>query len=98
MIQRGFEAALKNRLMTLIVGAVIVAIGLCAMMPLPIDAVPDVTPNVVQIVTRAPGLAPPEAEKFITFPVEVSLRGLPGITEIRSVSSFGLSSVWVYFS
>ena len=97
MVQRVFEAALQNRLLTIILTIVVIAVGIRAMVTLPIDAVPDVTPNVVQIVTQAPGLAPPEIEKFITFPVEVSMRGLPGITEIRSVSSFGLSSVWVYF-
>jgi cobalt-zinc-cadmium resistance protein CzcA len=97
MVQRVFEAALQNRLLTIILTVVVIAVGIRAMLTLPIDAVPDVTPNVVQIVTQAPGLAPPEIEKFITFPVEVSMRGLPGITEIRSVSSFGLSSVWIYF-
>ena len=84
--------------MTIILVIVVVGFGVRAMMTLPIDAVPDVTPNVVQIVTKASGLAPPEVEKFITFPVEVSMRGLPGITEIRSISAFGLSTVWVYFS
>jgi cobalt-zinc-cadmium resistance protein CzcA len=98
MIERIFAAALQNRLMTMIAVLVVVGFGLRAMMTLPIDAVPDVTPNVVQIVTKAPGLAPPEVEKFITFPVEVSMRGLPGITEIRSTSAFGLSAVWVYFT
>jgi len=98
MIERIFSAALQNRLMTIIFALVLVGLGVRAMTTLPIDAVPDVTPNVVQIVTKASGLAPPEVEKFITFPVEVSMRGLPGITEIRSVSAFGLSSVWVYFA
>ena len=49
------------------------------------------------IVTEAPGLGPAEVEKFITFPVEITMRGLPGIKEIRSISRFGLSSVSVYF-
>ncbi len=98
MTERIFAAALQNRLMTIILVVALVGFGLRAMLTPPIDAVPDVTPNVVQIVTKAAGLAPPEVEKFITFPVEVSMRGLPGITEIRSVSAFGLSSVWVYFS
>src|SRR5581483_11600017 len=82
-----FEAALENRLMTLLLAVVLVALGLRAMVLLPIDAAPDVTPNVVQIVTDAPGL----------FPVEVAMRGLPEIKEIRSISRFGLSSVSVYF-
>ena len=76
---------------------VLTGLGLRAMTLLPIDAVPDVTPNVVQVVTDAPGLGPAEVEKFITFPVEIAMRGMPGITEIRSLSRFGLSSVWIYF-
>ena len=97
MARRIFEAALQNRLMTVILSVVFVAIGLRAMALLPIDATPDVTPNVVQIVTEAPGLGAAEVENLVTFPVEVSMRGLPGIKEIRSISRFGLSSVQVYF-
>ncbi len=92
-----FEKALENRLMTFIFILVFIALGLRAMVLLPIDASPDVTPNLVQIVTDAPGLGPAEVEKFITFPVEIAMRGLPGIKEIRSISRFGLSSVAVYF-
>src|ERR1700730_7373719 len=97
MSSRIFEAALANRLMTIILILVFVAIGLRAMFLLPIDASPDVTPNVVQVVTDAPGLGSVEVEKLVTFPVEVAMRGLPGIKEIRSISRFGLSSVSVYF-
>jgi len=95
--RRIFEAALNNRLMTIMLVIVFAAIGIRAMLMLPIDASPDVTPNVVQIVTNASGLGAVEVEKLITFPVEVSMRGLPGIKEIRSISRFGLSSVSVYF-
>ena len=97
MSSRIFSAALQNRLMTLILVIVFVAIGLRAAMLLPIDASPDVTPVVVQIVTEASGLGAGEVEKLITFPVEISMRGLTGIKEIRSISRFGLSSVSVYF-
>ena len=97
MSYRLFEAALQNRLMTILLVVVFVAIGARAMTLLPIDASPDVTPNVVQIVTEAPGLGAVEVEKLITFPIEVSMRGLTGISEIRSISRFGLSSVSVYF-
>ena len=92
MAKRIFEAALQNRLLTILAVLVLVGLGLRAMTLLPIDAVPDVTPNVVQVVTDAPGLGPAEVEKFITFPVEIAMRGMPGITEIRSLSRFGLSS------
>src|SRR5215813_3139419 len=97
MFGRLFKSALENRLMTIVLFVVFAALGLRAMTLLPIDAVPDVTPNVVQVVTDAPGLGPAEVEKFITFPVEIAMRGLPGITEIRSLSRFGLSAVWIYF-
>jgi heavy metal efflux system protein len=97
MSRRIFEAALENRLMTILLIVVFVAIGARAMVLLPIDASPDVTPNVVQIVTNASGLGAVEVENLITFPLEVSMRGLPGIKEIRSISRFGLSSVQVYF-
>jgi cobalt-zinc-cadmium resistance protein CzcA len=97
MAKRIFEAALGNRLLTILAVLVLTGLGLRAMTKLPIDAVPDVTPNVVQVVTDASGLGPAEVEKFITFPVEIAMRGMPGITEIRSLSRFGLSSVWIYF-
>ena len=67
------------------------------MRDLPIDAVPDVTNVQVQILTNSPGLAPQEVERFITFPVETAMSGLPRIEEIRSVSKFGLSVVTVVF-
>jgi cobalt-zinc-cadmium resistance protein CzcA len=97
MFSKLFEAALGNRLMTIVLVFVFVVIGLRAMFLLPIDASPDVTPNVVQVVTDAPGLGSVEVEKLVTFPVEVAMRGLPGVKEIRSISRFGLSSVSVYF-
>jgi cobalt-zinc-cadmium resistance protein CzcA len=97
MAQRIFEAALENRLMTILLFVVFIAIGARAMMRLPIDASPDVTPNVVTVVTNASGLGAVEVEKLITFPVEISMRGLPDIKEIRSISRFGLSAVSVYF-
>ncbi len=97
MSQRIFEAALENRLMTILLFIVFIAIGVRAMALLPIDASPDVTPNVVTVVTNASGLGAREVEKLITFPIEISMRGLPGIREIRSISRFGLSAVSVYF-
>jgi cobalt-zinc-cadmium resistance protein CzcA len=96
-VHRLVEFSLRNKFLVLIFTAVVVGVGVYSMLRLPIDAVPDVSPNQVLILTQAPGLAPLEVERFITFPVETSMSGLPGITEIRSVSRFGLSSVYVYF-
>ena len=97
MSERIFEAALGNRLMTVLLFIVFLAVGARAMLLLPIDASPDVTPNVVTVVTNASGLGASEVEKLITFPIEISMRGLPSIKEIRSISRFGLSAVSVYF-
>lgn len=91
------EFSLKNRFLILVFTFVLVGVGIWAMQVLPIDAVPDITPNQVQILTTAPGLGPVEVEKLITFPVETSMSGLPGIKEIRSISRFGLSAVTVFF-
>lgn len=97
MLNRVFEFSLKNRFIVLVFTGLLVVFGVIAMRSLPIDAVPDVTPNQVQILTNAPGLGPVEVESFITFPVETAMSGLPGIELIRSVSRFGLSAVTVYF-
>jgi cobalt-zinc-cadmium resistance protein CzcA len=59
--------------------------------------VPDITNVQVQVLTKVPALGPVDVERTITFPVESSMSGLPGVTEIRSVSRFGLSAVTVVF-
>lgn len=97
MLERIFESSLRNRFLVLIFALLLVGVGIESMGRLPIDAVPDVTPNQVQILTVSPGLGPVDVEKFITFPVETAMSGLPGIERIRSVSRFGLSAVTVYF-
>lgn len=71
--------------------------GIYAMLTLPIDAVPDITNNQVQIVTVSPTLAPQEVEQLITFPIEVAMSNIMNVEEIRSVSRFGLSLVTVVF-
>ena len=96
-MQKIIEFSLRNRFLILIFAILAVGVGLYNLRKLPIDAVPDITPNQVLLITRAPGLGPLEVEQFITFPVEASMSGLPGITEIRSVSRFGLSVVYVFF-
>ena len=71
--------------------------GIYAMLTLPIDAVPDITNNQVQIVTVSPTLAPQEVEQLITFPIEIAMSNIMNVEEIRSVSRFGLSLVTVVF-
>ena len=91
------DFALRNRLMMLVLGVFVLAGGYFSYNQLPIDAFPDVSPSLVQVFTITEGLAPEEVEKYITFPVEVSMNGIPNLKLIRSVSNFGLSVVNVYF-
>jgi len=97
MIQRITDFSLDNRFLVLVLWLLVIGIGIASLGQLPIDAVPDVTNIQVQILTNSPGLAPEEVEKFITFPVEISMSGVPRVEEIRSVSKFGLSNVTVVF-
>lgn len=98
MINAIIKFSVSNRLIVLLLVAVMAAGGVYSLINLPIDAVPDVTNVQVQVLTAAPSLAPLEIERQITFPVEVAMSGLPNIEEIRSVSKFGLSAVTVVFT
>ncbi|HWR14985.1 MAG TPA: CusA/CzcA family heavy metal efflux RND transporter [Terriglobales bacterium] len=96
-MNRIVEFALHNRFLVIVFTLLVIGVGIWAMQVLPIDAVPDITPNQVIVLTNSPGLGPLEIERLVTFPVETAMSGLPGVTEIRSVSRFGLSSVTIFF-
>lgn len=89
--------SLRSRLLVATLSFLLMGAGYWAYKQLPIDAFPDVSPNLVQVFTVTEGLAPEEIEKFVTYPVETAMNGLPGVENIRSVSNFGLSVVNVYF-
>ncbi len=91
------ELSLRYRLLVLIASAGVAFVGWRAVRTVPIDAFPDVTPVQVNVYTESPGLAAEDVEQLLTFPVESGLAGLPGVSQIRSVSLFGLSYVAVYF-
>ncbi len=91
------EFSLRSRLLVATLSFLLMGAGYWAYKQLPIDAFPDVSPNLVQVFTVTEGLAPEEIEKFVTYPVETAMNGLPGVENIRSVSNFGLSVVNVYF-
>ena len=97
MIDRILGFSLQQRLLVVIGALLLAAGGFWAFGRLPIDAVPDVTNNQVQINTRAPGLAPAEVEKLVTYPVEVAMGGVPDVKGTRSISQPGLSQVTVVF-
>jgi len=96
-MEKIIDFALRWRLLVLVATGLLILVGVRSLQELPIDAVPDVTNVQVQILTNSPGLGPVEVEKFITFPVETAMSGIPKIEEIRSLSKFGLSSVTVVF-
>ena len=97
MIEQLIRAALAQRLIVLLVVLGLIVSGVAAFRHLPIDAFPDVTPVQVQVITKAPALAPAEIERLVTFPLEIEFTNLPGKTELRSVSRFGLSVITVVF-
>ena len=75
----------------------LIAGGIWSMTKVPLDAVPDITNNQVQVITQAPNLGTEDIEQFVTYPVEIAMSNLPGVVEIRSVSRFGLSVVTIVF-
>ncbi len=91
------QFVLKNRLLALAGSLLVLGAGYSSYKQLPIDAFPDVSPNLVQVFTTTEGLAPEEVEKYVTYPIEVAMNGLPNMEKIRSVSNFGLSVVNIYF-
>ena len=97
MFPRIVQWSLDNRVLVVCMWLLVAAVGLRSVTALPIDAVPDVTNIQVQVLTDSPGLAPEEVERFISFPVETAMSGLPKVEQIRSVSKFGLSVVTVVF-
>src|SRR3546814_18934620 len=84
--------------MVLFLFLAVAALGTWQLFKLPIDAVPDITSNQVQINTVDPRLSPEEIEKLVTYPVEISLAGIPGLETTRSISRNGFSQVTAIFS
>ncbi len=91
------DFALRNRLLVLSLGLLVMGAGWYAYTRLPVDAFPDVSPSLVQVFTVTQGLAPQEVEQYVTYPIERAMSGLPRLKQIRSVSNFGLSVVNIYF-
>ena len=89
--------ALRFRFLVLLATLLLAGFGVLSLRRLPIDAVPDITPNQVLVLTRAPSLSPLEVEQILTFPIETAMSGLPGIERVQSVSKYGLSYVAIYF-
>jgi len=97
MIDRIITFALQQRFMILVFTIFLIGLGIYSVWKLPIDAFPDVTNIQVQIISQAEGMAPTEVEKLVSYPIEVTMNGLPKVTEVRSLSKLGLSVVTVVF-
>jgi cobalt-zinc-cadmium resistance protein CzcA len=97
VIERILSFSITHRFLVVLVVAAIAAIGVRSLSMLPIDAVPDITQNQVQINTEAPALSPFEIEKNVTYPIETALAGIPGLSYTRSLSRNGFSQVTAVF-
>src|SRR5881409_4405640 len=97
MIARIVELALAQRLLVCTLGLVLFFGGLYAFHILDVVAYPDPSPPMVEVITQYPGWSSEEIERQITIPIETTLLGMPGLTDIRSLSIFGLSDIKFYF-
>jgi cobalt-zinc-cadmium resistance protein CzcA len=94
MIEKIVRLSLQQRLLVVIIALVLFVAGLLATKRLSVDAFPDVTNVQIQIAAEAPGRSPEEVERFVTVPIELSMTGLPGLTEMRSLNRNGLSVIY----
>src|SRR5262245_15966898 len=97
MLERVLRFSIEHRWMVVLFAIMAAAVGAFSLQRLPIDAVPDITNNQVQINTVYPSLAPVEIEKQVTFPIETALAGIPGLEYTRSLSRNGFSQVSAVF-
>lgn len=97
MLDKIIRFSIKNKIIVGIMTLILIIWGVWSATKLPIDAVPDITNNQVQIFTTCPTLAGQEVEQLVTFPIEQSIANVPGVEEVRSISRFGLSVITVVF-
>ena len=98
MIEKIVRLALQQRVLIAVIAIVMLFVGLMAVKKLSVDAFPDVTNVQVQVATEAPGRSPEEVERFVTVPIEITMTGLPGLVEMRSLNRNGLSIVTLVFT
>ncbi|MBK7445107.1 MAG: efflux RND transporter permease subunit [Ignavibacteria bacterium] len=97
MINKIIAFSIKQKPVIGMLVIILILAGVYYSIKLPIDAVPDITNNQIQIITSSPALSAAEVERFITYPVEIAMKNLPDLTELRSISKFGISVVTVVF-
>jgi len=97
MLNRIIDFSIGHKLIIVLLTLFVVGFGVYSILQIPLGAVPDITNNQVQVITTSTNLSTQDVEQFITYPVELEMSNLPGVTEIRSVSKFGLSVVTIVF-
>ena len=97
MIERLIQFSLSQRLFVCVFGLMLMCSGLYAFHVLDVVAYPDPSPPMIEVITQYPGWSSEQIERAITLPIEIGLQGMPGLTDIRSLSIFGLSDIKVYF-
>jgi cobalt-zinc-cadmium resistance protein CzcA len=91
------DISLRYRLIIILGVVGIIGLGVFQYTRLPVDAFPDISPVMVPVFADAHGMAPEEIERLITFPIESAMNGLPGVTQVKSTSAFGMAAIYVYF-
>ena len=94
---RIIDGALRTHGLVLIAVLAVIGYGIYEYTTMPVDAFPDVSPIMVPVFAEAHGMAPEEIERLITYPIETAMNGLPGVTQIKSTSAFGMAVIYVYF-
>ncbi len=97
MIDKIIAFSIKQKMVVGFCVFILILAGIYSALKLPIDAVPDITNNQIQVITSSPTLSASEVERFITYPVEISMKSIPDVLELRSISKFGISVVTIVF-
>jgi cobalt-zinc-cadmium resistance protein CzcA len=97
MIDKIIAFSIKQKMVIGFFILILILLGIYSALKLPIDAVPDITNNQIQVITSSPTLSASEIERFITYPIEISMKSIPDVVELRSVSKFGISVITIVF-
>ncbi|MDE6324889.1 MAG: efflux RND transporter permease subunit, partial [Duncaniella sp.] len=95
MLNKIIDLSLNNRLVVLVLSGLLLLAGVTVLLRTEVDIFPDLNAPTVVVMTEAPGFAPEEVEKIITFPIETAVNGATGVRRVRSSSAAGFSVVWV---
>jgi cobalt-zinc-cadmium resistance protein CzcA len=97
VIDRIVRLSLRTRAVVVFGMLAVIAVGIVSYSGMPVDAFPDISPIMVPVFAEAHGLSPEEVERLISYPIESAMNGLPGVTQIKSTSAFGMAVIYVYF-